>query len=711
MRRDTRRSTYPNRRPARIAVGPTRHPDITAGQVALATAKAYGRWVRRSPDTRGLGTALVGLYPAGQVGYLANTDPLILAAFAPPAALAAWVSTYKAHHSRRYSGTITATAAGVPTWLAIAAESGIFHMPVLLGYTTAAALAWSGYTWSDVLKARRAWKAEQARWETIASTAGLDGSRLVSIADTRLGQCFRVDVRGTGKTARQIARGDLAERVAATLSLPAERVRVTPDTAKHAGMILIQVQTTDPWTEPVLHPALVGRQPALPSRRRSVLAGPLVIGFDPDSGEDLALTVFDKAGGRHTLIVAATGAGKTTLYSNVVDQATERSDVLVWAIDLGKGTIPTIWAPALDASAGIGEHAKALAILHWAAQIIEARSLATGGRNHKPSPTAPVILIPVDEMDTLIGLNSPIAHKAKPLVEDIFRRGRSAGVLLFIAGQRGTMQHTGSKDPHANAGNKIVLRVNRSAEMNSVVPDWALAGMPDMASYATGVHGVALVVDSTNRWRAGRIRDMADLDAVERLAAGRGAPTATLEPDIAAQLAGYADLRAAATHPASMGPLIPLPRQAGTPSAASPASGTTPDQEATQPAEPADAISRLAQGLVAEVEARLAGMPTPPDNPLPLGELLSTKAALDDACVRPVLELLTQRAEEGARRDELVAAAGRSESSVKRCLRALREDGAVVARGSTSAARYYLSEHAPTSTPGGDDDPEGDHTQ
>ena len=48
---------------------------------------------------------------------------------------------------------------------------------------------------------------------------------------------------------------DLTDRIAAVLALPDERVWVTRD-PKHAGNIIITVQTTDPWAAPVTHPAL-----------------------------------------------------------------------------------------------------------------------------------------------------------------------------------------------------------------------------------------------------------------------------------------------------------------------------------------------------------------------------------------------------------------------------------------------------------------------
>jgi membrane protein implicated in regulation of membrane protease activity len=668
--------------------------------------------VARAPETRGLGTALAALYPAGEAVHLAGADPLLVGAFAPPAALAAYVGTHKAHRSHRYSATVAATAAGIPAWLATAAATGITSLPVLVAYTTAAAVTWSAVTWSDVLRHRRAHKAQQAKWETIASAAGLEGSQLIGTEDTRTGQRFRVDVRGTGKTASQLTRGDLAERIAAVLSLPAQRVRVAAD-ASHAGVILITVQMQDPWAAPPATPAL---DPAYTPARRSVLDGPFVLGTDPDTGNDLTLTIFDRRGGQHTIIVAATGGGKTTLYSNLLEQATLCTDVLVWPIDLGKGTIPAVWEPALDASAGIEEFDKALAILEWAAMVTNERSRASAGRNHQPTPQAPVIFIPIDEMDTLLGPYSPIAHKAKPLVEHLFRRGRSAGVELAIAGQRGTIQHTGSKDPHANAANKIILRVNRAGEMTNVVPGWELAGMPDMAAYAPGVPGVALVVDADSAWRAGRIRDLSDLDKVAELAQRRGRPTATLEAAIAAQLPGY-DARHA-----TGATVLTLPgRDSHAPDTGTGGGG---GGWGIDPHD-ADAITHLARDLVAEVESRLAGMPSPPERPVSLADLLAAREAISgaedndpaanraipvpDRIAAPILGLLAERGDAGARRDEIVAAVGRSRSWVANWLAILRDHGTLTTAGAGKAARYYLPEHAPDadSTTGEDDAEDG----
>jgi hypothetical protein len=703
-RRDARRSS-------KVPTPKSTKNTPTTAQAITRAARAYGRWVSRSPDTRILANGLAVLYPAGEIAhqFATGADALWLAGLAPPAAVAAWVGTYKAHGSRKYSATIAATAAGVPAWIATAAHTGILDVPTLVAYTASAVGAWSGYTWSDVLKQRRAWKAEQAKWETVASAAGLEGSRLIGIEDTRLGQRFRVDVRGTGKSGAQHMRTKLNEQIAMVLGIGADQVRVADD-AKNAGVIVITLRLLDPWKEPVQHPVLTGEAPAV-GRRRSVMDTPFIIGTDPETGRDLEVVIYDDAGGHHILMVAPTGSGKTVVYCNIIEQATACNDVLVWGIDLGKGHLPGMWGPALDAAAGMDEHDRALTVLNWAVTVVKERSRGHIG-NHIPTPTAPIILVPVDEMNTLVGIHSPIAHKAKPLVDEILQRGRSAGVIMATAGQRGVVQHTGTKESHANADIKIVLRVKRAAEMGNVIPEWELDGMPNMATYARGVRGVALVVDGENNWLAGRVRDMHRVPEVQALAEQR-TPTAALEGHIAAKLPGYADRHVipATSHNNSAG-------RAGTTFADRPAPpprhhtgggfGVDPNDH--------DAVARLSQDLVNEVEAALADMPAPPDQPTSLADLLNAKNVIDNAehntpainreipvppeVSGPILNLLDERGSDGARRDELVTALGKPESSVKRWLRIMRDHGLIVVQGSTRSARYLLPEHSDDATPG-----------
>jgi hypothetical protein len=124
------------------------------------------------------------------------------------------------------------------------------------------------------------------------------------------------------------------------------------------------------------------------------------------------------------------------------------------------------------------------------------------------------------------------------------------------------------------------------------------------------------------------------------------------------------------------------------------------------------------------VAARLDGMPAPPDRPVSLADLIAARDAVNaaehndpeanraipvpDAIADPVLDMLGDRGDAGARRDEIVAMIGKSRSAVANWLAIMRDHGLITASGSTKAARYYLPEHAPDEAGEGGDIPAAD---
>ncbi|GAA2159888.1 hypothetical protein [Actinomadura napierensis] len=683
-------------------------------------ARAYGRWVMASPDTRGLGTGLAALYPAGHLAHVyAPGDSLLLGAFATPAALAAWVATYKTHGSPRYSGAIAAIAAGIPVWLATAAATGITNLPTLLGYTLTASAGWSAYTWSDVLKERRRFAEAQAKWETIAGLAGLEGSRLLRTERTRTGVKFKIDLGVEGPSASRLERGDLAEQIARCYGIGADAVRIATH-RKNARIAWITIQLVDLWSQPVPHPAVTeaAAAGAAPVKgRRSILDGPFVLGTDPETGDDLELVLFDSGGARHTEIVATNGGGKTNTLSNIVQQAAECRDVLTIAIDLGKGVIPSLWGAHLHEAAGVGEEDKALQILGWIDAIVDERAIACQGGTHTPTADAPVILLIIDEQDTATGLDSTIAHLVKPVLDKVHRRGRSGGVVAVTAKQRNVVQHTGTKEGSANTHTKIVGRVSDTKEMTKAIPDWETLGYPDMSTYGSGAEGVILLARSGGRWQAGRTRALFDRDTVQALAAAYGPADARLEPAIAETLPGYTERHpspatstAASTatageqdgqRPAAPGwttPPKPPPR---------PATGTAPGHRqgghdagwGFDPAD-ADAVDQAAKGLVDRLDEFIAETVPPPEQPTRLDDLNAAQQSIDNTAVpEPIVQavtgLLAERGAKGARRDELVARLDASRSTVARYLGSLCKDEIITRAGRGKAARYYLPDHAP----------------
>ncbi|MFI0451208.1 hypothetical protein [Actinomadura sp. 6N118] len=700
------------------------------GPLARAAARGYVRWVLASPDTRGLGTGLAALYPAGHLAYeYATGEWLLLGAFAPPAALAAWVATYKTHGSPRYSGAIAAIAAGIPAWFATAAATGITNLPTLLGYTLTATTAWSAYTWSDVLKERRRFAEAQAKWETIAGLAGLEGSRLLRTERTRTGVKFKIDLGVQGPSASRLERGDLAEQIARCYGIGADQVRIRPH-RKNARIAWIIIQLVDLWSNIVPHPAVVADDGApVPAAtaaagkgQRSILDGPYTLGTDPETGDDLTLVVFDEGGARHVDIVGSNGGGKTNTLSNIVQQGAECRDVLTVAIDLGKGVIPTLWREHLHDYAGVGEEDKALQIFEWIDALLDERAIDLAGGTLAPSATSPVVQVIVDEQDTATGFHSAVAADIKPVLDKIHKRGRSLGVVLITAKQRDVVQHTGSKEGKANAFTTIVGRVANTKEMAKALPDWEVTGCPDMSTYGGDAQGVILLVRQGGAWQAGRTRALYDPKTVQALAAAYGPTGAHLEPHIAADLPGYIDRHPTptATTAATRRTGDSDPRGGdhrrgggevpeGRPNGHDPDRGihdTHPDRAGAHGQgwgfDPADdaAVDEAVKGLVERLDEFIAETVQPPQRPTSLEDLNAARKRIDNTAVpasviQAVTDLLAERGARGARRDELVAHLKLGKSRAAEHLGALRRDGIITTAGNGKAARYYLPDHTP----------------
>jgi hypothetical protein len=624
-----------------------RRQDVKPDPVGVAVA-GTARWIAEKPLSRGLGACLVGLYPVG--GMVHGVDPWVLAGFAPAVAFPAFVAMRRAA-DEELARLVAGAAAAVPAWLAVAAHTGILSWPVLLGYTAAAGAGWSAMVTSDAVVGRRS-RAERAQaWTEGATKVGLAGSRLVKVEETRLGQVLHIDVRGTGRTASAIVRSDMRERLAAELGLPLIRVRVAPD-AKHAGMIVIAIRTIDPWSVPSLHPIHDPDAEVQLPATRSICDGPAEVGMDPETGDPLAIELFEPdEGAVHGLIIAAMGGGKTVLLNNVIERLSACRDALIWAIDLIKAKDLRRWGPVLDwYAAGAGEAARALLILRAAVWIIEQRAARSMSAVHKPSPDAPFIQIIIDEGSSLLGRQDKIGDQARTLVATINSTGRSEGVGLLIASQRGTLSHLGTSNLKANSFTRVALGMTQRSEMRHVLPDHETLGLPDMSKYGEGHKGVALVVNRDNTWAAGRTFFLHGLEDIAEIAASRADRPVQLEPWLAAKLGpAYADRHRTAAMPPSAG---------GDPGPSDPGPGSTgPGGPATTAGGPQQARSGLLTEDRPSSGPRPGGQPTtgsgdiwrePPSTPAPAGGGEST----GDSSAEPADQLGQQPGQELERTED-----------------------------------------------------------
>jgi hypothetical protein len=677
--------------PTRRMVAPVDKPRSVVA-VTKTVAKGGHSYVRKQPDTRVPAMLLMLLYPLGQMGHSLGWSPGWLAVGSPVAAAAVWLAVSRQFGTGRYTRVVTLSFGLVPVWLAVAATVGVFHLDVLVCYSVAAVILWAVYVKSEILAARRQWRAAKLDWRAFRDKVGLDLSELRETRPTRLGEEYVIDVLPTGKLTSKLVTPALSEGWAMHRGLPSDARVVVRADPKNSRQILVEERTRDPWQEPNLHPTLdQNSEWALPARR-SIHDGPIEVGADPSSGHILSLPVYAEKSCKHVLVIATTGGGKTTLVNCVIERVTACNDTLVWAVDTTKGTISGLWRDAIDWGAGVGEHHKALTILRAAKTVIEERSRATDGENHHATPQAPLIVLLVDEAGSMQGgMSTRMAAEYRENIGFVYRSARSGGVILVFISQRGVIQHTGSGDVRANAAIRAVLRVEHPGEMDYPIPDWQAAGFPDMSKYAGGYAGVVAIQAPGQRPSAGRTWDLSDFPTVRALAADRGEPSARLEAWIVAKLGeSYATRR----------------RREFARVAAAPAPET--ETEEAQVSDIDRQVDAFAQSLETLDQAAdtLKAMQIPEGERVSIGALQMAREELDrqvaadrkigvpEHIYKPVLGLLRAAGDAGVSRGDLLGffeprVKGRT---VERWLRLMVDDGIVVRQGATSTARYRLPE-------------------
>lgn len=550
-----------------------RGPKLKLRHVA---ALQTGRWMGKRANTRVPGAFMVLGYPASLV--LVLFSPTLVIGVGLLAAVVLWNVSYRSvarpndgHASRISVAADWATRVSllVPvylTWLMLVrwhiGEGGIvaqlralfgtiFDSWWFLGYATACVTAWLLiFRAPHVVTGHRERKAAEA--VPFRGMDDFEGAKVVSHKKTRVGERYRLSIVGTGKAVSEFMEGKLKERLAAKLSLPASRIVLSP-VLKNAGLLDVSIRTRDPWAEPLVHP----RAPRFEQGRTSI-TDPIVLGMEPEDGTEIKLKLMTREGGQHVVVIAGTRGGKTTLVNSIIEHLTrprwDQRDTDICLIDVTKGKDGRAWAPAVaETHMGPENIPAALGALERYAAMISQRAKINRSAVWKigrtPDRRAKVIIL--DEASALLAnTDQRIAQRTKAAVGYILGKGASEGVIMIVISQRGVLAHLGTNDVHANSFVKIMLRVAKPGEMHYVIPDWQARGMPDMAKYAEGQMGVALVDEAGQHWAAGRTWNLSDLSVIRAIAADRVikdqahltlASAAAAEPDPAPSGAGDPD--------------------------------------------------------------------------------------------------------------------------------------------------------------------------
>jgi DNA segregation ATPase FtsK/SpoIIIE, S-DNA-T family len=214
-----------------------------------------------------------------------------------------------------------------------------------------------------------------------------------------------------------------------------------------ARRVILRVVTRDPHTRPLPMPELTGR----PTITRPVLVGVY------ETGEPLRVNLLRK----HALFGGATGSGKSTLLNAFLATLAPAPDVLLWGIDFAGGTALVPWQACFGRIATTPAEARAL--LADACRVIEARNrwLVHSGRDAwQPTPQAPAVVLPVDELAELVEQ----LPDAATYLDSIARLGRKAAVTLLVATQRPTQEALGGGALRAQLTVRVCLRVTEPAD-------------------------------------------------------------------------------------------------------------------------------------------------------------------------------------------------------------------------------------------------------
>jgi hypothetical protein len=441
-----------------------------------------GRPGRRRALMAGLLAALV-LYGSGTIAAVAPLAPLAVAVGALAVAAVLIVTVVLTVRSGLLAGYGCACAVLAAGWLAFAAASPAWSLPVagaLVALAVAAILSYPEIQAREERARERARQAEleaaatraQRKWPDLLGRIGHPGVRFASQESTRAGYQVHLRLPGSGKVTYS-ALVNATERLEVAARLRHGSLRF--ERGDRAHEVVLHVAERDALAETVPLPDELGPLS---------IGTPIPVGLYQD-GQPCTVTLREVA----ALIVGLRGSGKSNLLNVLLAQLARCPDVLIFAIDLKGGRMAAPWlepwldrratAPVVDWLATDREEAERM--LRALLRAVEARSRSgSGGEKIRPSSRQPAIIVVCDEIAMILGQGTggPRTSQAGAsnvalagLATKLVMTGRSEAIDLIMATQRGTVTMLGSADLKSQCALRIGLGVTSENDARLIIPD------------------------------------------------------------------------------------------------------------------------------------------------------------------------------------------------------------------------------------------------
>lgn len=246
------------------------------------------------------------------------------------------------------------------------------------------------------------------------------------------------------------------------------------DTAEKARHVVITFLPKDPWKGKIPHPIVMeGIKPGETSLR--VMLKKFSMGVYA-YGEQLMYEL------QHTLVVGASGSGKSGWLHSLMMWLTACEDCIVVGIDMAAGATLGVWerALALPLARDVDQ---AVVILERVLGVIRDREIHLGLKSEdeddaadsfEPRPGSPWLVLVIDEFPDLLAEakmtktsdGGNLEKRVILLLSRIAKKARKCGIRMVLASQNGTKADLGSKEMQAQLRAIVGLTLDMQQSRN-----------------------------------------------------------------------------------------------------------------------------------------------------------------------------------------------------------------------------------------------------